>query len=1237
MRPNLASPSKSPFHAAGKDKAGLGFRDGNPSKELVRSLLQSEGGIAPWLSDGERRELQGLAEEVDAELFFEGLFQLGKGLEAVDKVEAAAGVYTAVVEALREGPLRESALQQLAAIQGRGAFSPRFEFLLRRFTKDACDPRMILPMLAGTATYQIVKTASLGRLAGSARVAWWSRGLGARFSAGAAGFSAEVPVFALSGRALRKLGDSQIPQPDIAQDLASAALTLGVLKLYGFAGDQFITKVHGNGFFVRNARNPIALRILPWLHTQAFLFAGMLTAHKLEERVGLRPSMDGATTLTDTLSSMISLSLGARLGRWMLGPGFQAFQRELGWRAKNFEDSGPASRGLSWARPSLVSAKGLDTPAAKLDILAMSLGGRGSSGKGDPSYALREVERWLDQPRIDLAWQIFQHWSALEGQLRPEDFSQLAAKLLPRMDAKGSLPPRLAINMMGRLLPRLPPEEAGPIFLKLEKKLHHAEAEIQEAALASLKAAALHTPPDIVDRLLPSLDRFMVADHPWFPGQAFHVSALLTKTLPEARRLPHLLALESRMAELGIGEGNELPESARALSSPERAALARTVETRLFKEESGAQGPLREALLQMFPLLSESDRAELRQGMQGRAVTPRGAEGLAALEILGEWAGHYGTEERLALIAWGSPFLHDRQLTRRMKAMDALWKLVRECPSGIRLAQAEVLDPALRDESVEMRRSAVGAWGLLRHWLTPEQSLEIAGRLIRLRDDPSLEVRQSVWREISDIAQDLDSRGALDLLRLCLREAGLENLPIEVLKVMEGIIPKRLLAEGYPPVLGDDFSRYAAYRNAELPFEPVLWKSYLRSAAPADFLARVRGELRTFRRGLEPERKVLHQVLLAYAALEVSPGLDFADFRRGLRGKRPPAPFLTDSFRALVREKASVHGLIDKGKLIQSLGFLKYVGSVSAFRNELQEFILKRHSELRSIRTAMQENFAEDWDSISQEEMVVAAKLVLPKLWEHRQIPAVRELIQRFGFFLAWERIANSPQRQRMAEGLSNKAASQALVNALRATEEFYRDTLADVFRELGINTGEIPAVRRQREALATELARLGRVSEQETEVEFIPSKSEVDRFFAFVSEDCNENRQKAIFREDFQLMRLIAGERLRGLLYLHQVRLGGRRALVLGLQPRPTWEVDHGHLLEVVERELGRIAQARGYEAVLLMADDNQQSNRHDMLEAIRSRGYRRRVLRTGVSGAVFEGKEFLVLWERAGKAKAD
>lgn len=1229
---------------------------GFSAREFVRRLLDS--GLAERWSEGERRELAALAGEGDPNLFFEDLLRLGKRLEADGKDGAAVDVYAAVVGAVppvkgdkRERPLRILAQERLHAIQGLGAFAPRFEFLLKNFTRDAADPRAILPMLAGTTVYGLVRAAALGRLAGTARAAWYSRGAGARILAAGAAYAAEVPVFALSGRALRGLGDAPRAEASgLGHDLAGAALTLGALKAFGRAGTTAFRKLHGIDRYGVASRAVGLLGAGRVATSQSAMFFGLLGAHRLEAALGLRPARDGATTLTDTLASMLSLGVGSHLGHRLLGRRFAVFQRELGLRvqAQDMPRLNPpdanfvgfaASVGAIRERPlrGWHHEAGLGSTGRQsgLPQQSYSLG----SGSGRPSRdpgPRGEVERLLDHPRLDIAWTILKRWGEFESRLRAEDISYLAAKLEKRLDAKGELPPLLAALMMRHLLPQLPEGEALPILRKLESKLADPEERVVEAALESLAAYAPRASAAYAEGLLPALRRVAEADHDWLPAKAFQALGAFTEALPPERRLAHVLALESRMSELELSPVAVLPRALSFLPPEERAAVARVVERRLFEEEAGGAGERRETLGLIFPLLPVGDGGAMLARLQALAEVPKGPYQISALEILGEWSGNFSARERAELSPWAARFLDDGRLTLRMTALQTLWILAMASPVSERLAAAAPIEKALGNSSPEVREAAVAAWGLLAAGLPPEQRLTAAERLLVRLSDPAAAVRDQAWKQLSEVAVFLEARPAAELLRLALSRVALAKVPIRFLQSLEKRFPKEALAAATESAEGRDFFRYAAYLGARLPLEPILWKAYLRAAKPEAFLAAAATDLSAFRRGGSPNPGNKRQLLLAYAALEVWEGLGFEDFRRGIRGKAPPPPFLTEAFRAELRTQVSLHGRIDKGKIAQALAPLEKPSELEAFRKDLDAFIQARHSELRTVREEVKAAFPKGWERLRRPAMSTAAEGLLPRLWPHRELPAVRELILRFGLFLAWHRLEGSPLAARISALRGRELSSKALGEGLQALEEFYRDAVAETFGALGLQAAEIPALRRQSRLLAAELARMRREEGAPVEVEFLPSKTEADRFFAFVSEDCNTERQRAIFRPDFQLLRMVSEGRLRGLVYVQKASLDGKKVLVLGLQPRASWAIDHRDLLRAVEREFSRVAEAKGYDAVLLMADENQQSNRADMLEAIRERAYPRKSFRQKVSGAVFEGREFQVLWERGGRRLA-
>ncbi|KAB2839192.1 hypothetical protein F9K50_07970, partial [bacterium] len=665
--------------------------------------------------------------------------------------------------------------------------------------------------------------------------------------------------------------------------------------------------------------------------------------------------------------------------------------------------------------------------------------------------------------------------------------------------------------------------------------------------------------------------RVAEADHDWLPAKAFQALGAFTEALPPERRLDHVLALESRMSELGLSPVAVLPRALSFLSPEERTVVARVVERRLFEEEAGGAGERRETLGQIFPLLPVVDGGAMLARLQALAEAPRGPLRVPALEILGEWAGNFSARERAELLPWAARFLDDSRLTLRMTALRTLWKLALESPVSERLAAAAPMEKALGDGSAEAREAAVAAWGLLAAGLPPGQRLTVAQRLLARHSDPAAAVRDRVWRQLFEMAEALEARPATELLELVLSQVALAKVPMRFLQSLEKRIPKEVLAAASESVQGSDFSRYAAYLGAGLPLEPILWKAYLRAAKPEAFLAAAARDLSAFRRGGSPKRGNERQLLLAYAALEVWEGLSLEDFRRGIRGHSPPPPFLTEDFRAEVRTQVSLHGRIDKGKIAQALAPLEKPAELEAFRKDLDALIQARHSELRAVREEVKAAFPKGWEKLRLPAMSAAAEGLLPRLWPYRELPAVRELIFRFGLFLAWHRLEGSALATRISALRGRELSSKALGEGLKALEEFYRDSVAETFGALGLKAEEIPAFRRQRQLLAAELARMRREEGAPVEVEFLPSKTEADRYFAFVSEDCNTERQRAIFRPDFQLVRMVSEGRLRGLVYVQKATLEGMEVLVLGLQPRASWAIDHRDLLRAVEREFSR------------------------------------------------------------------
>lgn len=355
-----------------------GASDIEPNNSLWESVLGShrkEGnGEACRFSPEENREILSLQREDDPHLRGQGLVNFGRRLQSKGKIDAAARVYQAVAELSEDPASKLAAASNLKSLQGAEDVGSRIEFLLNRFVSDACDPRKIAPMMLGSVVYGLARSASLGRLISSSRASWLTRGRGAKAVAGLIGFAAEVPAFTLSGRGLRSIdGENQGQELGFARDLAASAMTLGALKVFGITGTLLARRIPAE------ALPPALVRSLNFALSQGAMFFGMLAAHLLEESLGLRPRTDKATMVAETLSAMLSLGAGVKLGRHFLGKGLSRFQAELELRARASFYEG---RKKSLARHPALSPL--------LSPLWMAVGAGGSGGIGPDGGILPE-------------------------------------------------------------------------------------------------------------------------------------------------------------------------------------------------------------------------------------------------------------------------------------------------------------------------------------------------------------------------------------------------------------------------------------------------------------------------------------------------------------------------------------------------------------------------------------------------------------------------------------------------------------------------------------------------------------------------------------------------------------------------------------------------------------------------------------------------------------------------------
>lgn len=381
----------------------------------------------PW-APAQRLELEALGRETDPEIFYRDLMNFGRRLEE-SQPELAAEVYALFVgessagaavppltgEGL-EAPLRIAAQAARDALLGRGAAGPRAELLLRRLTREALEPSTLFAMGAAGAVYRMTRLAALRGLL-HLPAGLLTRGAGVRGSAALAGFALEAPAFTLSA----KLGGAALGRVQdwsgeaLGRETASSYLVLGGLKLAGWASAAGYRKIAA----------PLGAEAVPPLRTlfqQGGMLTGILLGHSLEERLGLRQRLDGATTLVDSLALLLQFHAAGTLSRRALGTSFDRWQRRLDLHAAQAGCLAPPRESrLAWALP-------LEPQVRARDHYILMEGENG----GRPSPPIVRGQRGSDPPPdLGAIGRDATHWGAAQG--RNPEAVRLVALLTARL------------------------------------------------------------------------------------------------------------------------------------------------------------------------------------------------------------------------------------------------------------------------------------------------------------------------------------------------------------------------------------------------------------------------------------------------------------------------------------------------------------------------------------------------------------------------------------------------------------------------------------------------------------------------------------------------------------------------------------------------------------------------------------------------------------------------------------
>ncbi len=316
--------------------------------------------LAPLLerATGPRREeLRSLAHETDSRLFLEGLLSVGQHALNAGQAEFAADVFSVIVGSGESGEAVTQARHELDAILGRGSIGGRLEILGRNFVREAADPVTLAAMGTGSLVFSLSRGAILSRLLAAPARNFLTSGFGARALASAGAFFFEVPAFWATGKGLREALSPGSQRWDLAtnlHELAGAGLTLGALKLTGYASQGLFRRVHGLSAFEVPAS--LGLRLSHSAFHQAGMLGGILLGHHLETLAGLRRPVDGATTLVDSLVTLLQFNVGGRLSSAFLGDAWtgrlQALEMQLDRMEPHSSAEGPSrplGPALAWA------------------------------------------------------------------------------------------------------------------------------------------------------------------------------------------------------------------------------------------------------------------------------------------------------------------------------------------------------------------------------------------------------------------------------------------------------------------------------------------------------------------------------------------------------------------------------------------------------------------------------------------------------------------------------------------------------------------------------------------------------------------------------------------------------------------------------------------------------------------------------------------------------------------------
>jgi hypothetical protein len=296
-------------------------------------------------------EIFSIAKQQNAQVFWEDALRFGVRLRRANRLEASAQILGMLSQQATSPEVKGQAAREYGAVTGVGSSGMRMEMIAENFIRQENAVGLIFPMIAASAVGQVGGTAAWRYLTQRTAAGILTRGLTARGLAKGISLLAEAPLFAastayLSGETVRM------------EDVYRAGLSLGALHVFGFAGRQGVLRMHGINELGAVTRLKGLSKVTAAVVPQVAMFGGMMGAHELEGRLGLRTVRVGETVVSDVLGSMVGMQVGLAIGTKFMGRGWANWRREMEARTEysaKYRESKDAAQ-APWAQQRLAPA-----------------------------------------------------------------------------------------------------------------------------------------------------------------------------------------------------------------------------------------------------------------------------------------------------------------------------------------------------------------------------------------------------------------------------------------------------------------------------------------------------------------------------------------------------------------------------------------------------------------------------------------------------------------------------------------------------------------------------------------------------------------------------------------------------------------------------------------------------------------------------------------------------------------